>query len=440
MTRAVIALALAATAARAAEPGVLTLEDAVAQALANSRRVGIAEMGVERAENAVAAARTRRLPSLDLQARAGTTLNAIRVTFPEGAFGSFPSTGPIPATDTVVEAPRTVTGSVNATVAQPLTQLRRVNLGVVQSGLARDAERETLRETRQAVAADVRRLYYALVQMETAVAAADEEVALARELLRLVGEQVAQEAALAGDALEARAGLAAAEYARAALETDRATARQRLNHLMGRALDVPLAVTALPEATLDELELGPALSQAAARRPDLARARIAVAQAENDRRLKQAESIPELSVAVTYDTFLNVDLLPRNVAQVGLQLKWEPFDWGRKGKERAEKALSAEQARARAREAESALAIEVTERFRALQESRLLVEARRLAREAATERLRVARERHRQEAVLLKDLLAAQREAAAAAAEHDRALMQFWSARADLKQSIGEEL
>jgi outer membrane protein len=440
MTRAVIALALAATAARAAEPGVLTLEDAVAQALANSRRVGIAEMGVERAENAVAAARTRRLPSLDLQARAGTTLNAIRVTFPEGAFGSFPSTGPIPATDTVVEAPRTVTGSVNATVAQPLTQLRRINLGVVQSGLARDAERETLRETRQAVAADVRRLYYALVQMETAVAAADEEVALARELLRLVGEQVAQEAALAGDALEARAGLAAAEYARAALETDRATARQRLNHLMGRALDVPLAVTALPEATLDELELGPALSQAAARRPDLARARIAVAQAENDRRLKQAESIPELSVAVTYDTFLNVDLLPRNVAQVGLQLKWEPFDWGRKGKERAEKALSAEQARARAREAESALAIEVTERFRALQESRLLVEARRLAREAATERLRVARERHRQEAVLLKDLLAAQREAAAAAAEHDRALMQFWSARADLKQSIGEEL
>jgi outer membrane protein len=440
VTRAVIALALAAAASQAAEPDVLTLEEAVAHALANSRRVGIAAMGVERAERTLAAARTKRLPSLDLQARAGTTLNAIRVTFPEGAFGSFPSTGPIPATDTVVEAPRTITGSVNATVAQPLTQLRRINLGVAQSGLARDAERETLRETRQAVAADVRRLYYALVQMESAVVAADQQVAASRELARVVAEQVAQEAALAGDDLQVRAGLAAAEYTRAALEGDRAAARQRLNHLMGRELDLPFAVASLPAATPDELDLSAALAQAAARRPDLARARIAIAQADNDRRLKQAESIPELSVAVTYDTFLNVDLLPRNVAQVGLQLKWEPFDWGRKGKERAEKALQAEQARSREKETESALRIEVAERFRALRESRLLVEAQRLQKEAAAERLRVTQERHRQEAALLKDVLSAQQAAAAAAADHDRALMQFWSARADLKQSIGEEL
>ncbi len=440
MTRAAIALVLAASAAHAAEADLLTLEDAVAHALAHSRRVGVAALGVERAEKTLAAARTRRLPSLELQARAGTTLNAIRVTFPEGAFGTFATTGPIPATDTVVEAPRAVTGSGNATVAQPITQLRRIGLGIAQSGLARDAERETLRETRQAVAADVRRLYYALVQMESAVAAADEQVAASRELARVVAEQVAQEAALPGDDLQARSGLAAAEYARAALEGDRAGARQRLNHLMGRDLDVPFAVAAPPAATLDELDLAAALAQAAARRPDLARARIAIAQADNERRLKQAESIPEVSVAVTYDTFLNVDLLPRNIAQVGLQLKWEPFDWGRKGKERAERALQAEQARARERETDSALRIEVTERFRALHESRLLVEAQRLAKDAAAERLRVAQERHRREAVLLKDVLAAQQAAAAATADHDRALMQFWSARADLKQSIGEEI
>ena len=46
--------------------------------------------------------------------------------------------------------------------------------------------------------------------------------------------------------------------------------------------------------------------------------------------LKKAELIPEVSLAVTYDSFFNVDLLPRNLAQVGLQLKWEPFDWGRR--------------------------------------------------------------------------------------------------------------
>jgi outer membrane protein TolC len=84
----------------------LTLEDAVSLAIENSRRVGIKALDVQRAEEKVAASRTKRLPNIEVQAMAGTTLNPIEVTFPAGAFGSFPATGPIPSEDTVVEAPR----------------------------------------------------------------------------------------------------------------------------------------------------------------------------------------------------------------------------------------------------------------------------------------------------------------------------------------------
>src|SRR6185295_11714841 len=103
--------------------------------------------------------------------------------------------------DTVVEAPRSVTGNVNATLAQPLTQLYRLGLNTKLTELSRDTEREKLREQRASVVADVRRLYYNLLQMESALHAKEQQVEVYRELDRVVGEQVAIEAALRSDAL-----------------------------------------------------------------------------------------------------------------------------------------------------------------------------------------------------------------------------------------------
>ncbi len=168
---------------------VLTVDEAVALALQHNRQLGIAAQEVERADQRVAAARTRRLPNLELQAMAGTTLNTVRVTYPAGAFGTFPSTGPIPAEDTVVEAPRALAGNVNATLAQPLTQLHRIGLNTKLNELSRDIEQEKFREQRAAVTAEVRRLYYELLQGESALKAAEELVQVYRELDRVVGHR-----------------------------------------------------------------------------------------------------------------------------------------------------------------------------------------------------------------------------------------------------------
>ncbi|HEX9187231.1 MAG TPA: TolC family protein, partial [Vicinamibacteria bacterium] len=162
-------------------------------------------------------------------------------------------------------------------------------------------------------------------------------------------------------------------------------------------------------------------------------------RADADRRLKKADSIPDLSLAVTYFTFANVDLLPRNVAQVGLQLKWQPFDWGRRGKEVAEKTLQLEQARTSAREAEERVRIDVASRHRKLQEARLLLQANRLARDSAREKLRVAKDRHQREAALLRDVLTAQSALGDAEAQHQQELLGLWMARADLERATGEE-
>jgi outer membrane protein len=438
----VLVPAIPASAQAPAPPAaeVLTVEQAVTLALRNNRSVGVAALEVERAEQRVGAARARRLPNLELQATAGTTLNPIRVSYPAGAFGSYPGIGPIPAGDTVVTAPRALSGNINATLSQPLTQLHRIGLNTKLNELGRDAERQKLRAERAAVVAEVRRLYYELLQAESAIHAEEELVRVYRELDRVVSEQVRAEVALRSDGLDVKSRLVAEESRLEGLRGDLATGKERMNDLLGRDLEHEFGVVAVAESSPEEGDLPAAVASALARRPDLAEARLAVEQADTDRRMKKAESIPEVSLAVTYYSFVNVDLLPRNIAIAGVQLKWEPFDWGRKGKERAEKQLQVQQAQGRAQQAESQARIEVAHRFRKLREARLSLEAQRLGRESAEEALRVVTARHGQEAALLKDVLQAQAKATSVQAQYDQALSTFWTAKADFQQAIGEEL
>jgi outer membrane protein TolC len=354
------------------------------------------------------------------------------MTFPAGSFGA-------PA-ETRIEAPRAVSAYVTATVAQPLSQLHRIGLGVKMSEAARDIEKEKLRGERAAVVAEVRKLYYAILQTQSVLSAAEEQVRVYEELDRVVAQHVTLEVSLRSEGLEVRTRLAGEQYRLATLRGDLATAKERLNHFLGRDLGTEFEVAAGSEALVEEVDLDVALTRALERRPDVAQARLAVERADIDRRMKKAESIPDVSLAVTYTSYVNVDLLPRNVAQAGVQLKWEPFDWGRKGKERAEKALQLQQSQASARETESAARLDVAQRFRKLREARMLLAVQRLNLEAAREKLRVVQSRHRVESALLKDVLESQATVMAAHADHDRALLSYWTERADFQNAIGEEL
>jgi outer membrane protein TolC len=427
-----ILFSVGAAAPLGAQPSILTLDEAVALAVENNRRVAVAALEVEKAERRLEATRTQRYPSLDLQTLAGTTLNTIAMTFPAGSFGA-------PA-ETRIEAPRAVSAYVTATVAQPLSQLHRIGLGVKMSETSRDIEKEKLRGERAAVVAEVRKLYYAILQTQSVLAATEDQVRVYRELDRVVGQHVTLEVALRSEGLEVKARLAGEEYQLAALRGELASAKERLNHTLGRDPAAEFSVEAVPGTAVEEVDLQAAVAHALEHRADVAQARLAVEQADIDRRMKKAESIPQVSLAVTYTSYVNVDLLPRNVAQAGLQVKWEPFDWGRKGKERAEKALQLQQSRASAREAESAARLEVAQRFRKLQEARMLLAVQRLGLDAAKEKLRITQSRHRVESALLRDVLESQAAVMAARADHDRALLSYWTERADFRNAIGEEL
>jgi outer membrane protein TolC len=131
--------------------------------------------------------------------------------------------------------------------------------------------------------------------------------------------------------------------------------------------------------------------------------------------------------------------LPRNLAIAGVQASWEPFDWGRKRSELAQKETAIQQAGIALKEIEDKVLIEVGSAHRKMREARLLLAASRAAQESTGEALRVTTVRFRRDAALLKDVLEAQASLASANDSTQKALLAYWSARAELEMAMGEE-
>ena len=113
-----------------------------------------------------------------------------------------------------------------------------------------------------------------------------------------------------------------------------------------------------------------------------------------------------MSLGFTYMTFRNFDqVVPKNSASIGVVVKWEVFDWGRKKNQLAEKDQAIEQARNALHEAESLVLIEVGDKFRKLQQTRQALVVAQLNQETGRENIRVSTNKYKVKAVLLSDVL-----------------------------------
>src|SRR5689334_20654031 len=137
-------------------PRLLTLDDAVQLALANNRSLQIANLEVEKSKWQIAETKTKRLPSFSASVLGSQLLNTLAFTFKEGAFGTFPGTGPVPAKDTDITTPRRPTAYVVGQANQPLSQLYKIHLGIRTQELNAQLSSEKVRAARQSVIRDVK--------------------------------------------------------------------------------------------------------------------------------------------------------------------------------------------------------------------------------------------------------------------------------------------
>jgi outer membrane protein len=437
-----VALSLAATLPVLAEDkgDPLPLEQAIQLALEHNRQVVSQNLQVDKTSDALAIAHTHRLPAVDLNFITGQLVTRLDFTFPAAAFGTFPGIGPVPATQTAITTPRRPAALLFATVAEPLTQWPRINLGIRASELDQQAERERLRRARQAVVAQVKQIYFGILQAQSALDATTESLALYRELNRVTHERVQQQVVLKSDSLEVELRLAQAEQMQLTQQHQVDTLQEQLNQAMGRDIATPFTVVRVPDTPIAAIDLATATRQAQDRNPDIREARLRVEQADVDRRAKRAERIPDLSFTFNYISPLNVEVVPTQIASVGLQLQWQPLDWGKRGRELATKERALEQARLALQDAEDRVALAVHAQVRKLEELRAQVRITALGQDLARERLRVKTEQIKLSASLPADVLQTQAQLAESSARYQQALLDFWTTRAQLDQTLGEDV
>ncbi len=422
-----------------AEGDVLSLEQAVALALKDNRPVKNAALEVEKAQDRVSAAKTLRWPALTFSLLESRLLTPLDFEFKTGVFGTFASTGPIPDKDTKVRTEPRFHTFIAGSVTQPLSQLYRIGLGIERLEVDREITREELRSKRQSVVDDVKRVYYELIQNQSALDAAEESIKYLRELERVTEDYVSQQAVLKFESLEVKARLARTEYEALTFRNTLASQKERLNDLLGRDIRTAFRVTEVPDAAPYEADPAVASARALKQRPEVNAARLHVKQAEYDLRIKKAQYIPDLSLAFNYLSPLNIEVVPQNILTVGLLLSWDVYDWGRKAREMAERRKAIDQASNQLHEAEPRVVMDVNTSLRKLQETRELMRSSQLAREAAQEKVRVTLNRYTLQAALLKDALEAQAALADASRQYQQALSSFWTARAALEKALGEE-
>jgi outer membrane protein len=419
---------------------MLTLQQAIESAEAYNRALASAQLDRMKAVDEVNVARTYRLPSFSLTALGSQSLSVLGLTFPKGSLGVYPNTGPVPAATTSLSSPLQPSGIFYATITQPLSQQYRIGLGIQSARLGVDIADEELRSKRQATTNEVRQLYYGILQSESGRKSLQSTVEFLRQLDQDTGKNVLQRVALRADALDVKAQLIQTEYSLLKLDDPIETQRQQLNRLMGRDPDTPFDVDPLSATDFELPELKQAYAGALESRPEIRLARLQVKKAELDRKLKNAERIPDVSLGLTQLEIVNLSsLLPSRLSIVGFQVNWDVYDWGRKRKQLEEKRLAEEQASLDLKEAEARVVVDVGHRYRKLIEARKEVEVAQAAQSAGTELLRVARNRYTQHDVLLSDVLKVQSSVADADNRYTQALLDLATAQADFAKALGRD-
>lgn len=421
------------TAAPAAAPLRLSLEEASARAQANSARLAQLRALTQAAQAAVRGARAARLPLVESSfayarnSEVPELVLALPGQTPRTIFPNIPDTWRARASLSLpLHTGGRITGALAAAQAQAGAASRDLTAG----------ESDLVLET--AVA------YWSLVA--------------ARESERVLGEALAAYEKHLADARNREAvGLAARnEVLSVEVERDRAELIRLQAHVtasmaqadLARLVGSPSGTTIEPIDAVDAPSPEPAegsvlAAQALASRPELAALEARLEAAEAGVRVQRAAGRPQAGFSAGYDYARpNTRVLPLHDAwndtwSVGVGVTWSVFDGGRVSSAVAQADAQAEALRRQLDDARQRIQLEVTQRLLQLESARAGLAVAERARLAARENARVAAERYREGVGGSTELLDAETGLLRAGLERTAAAAGVRVALAGLDRAVG---
>jgi len=433
-------LLVATSICQAQEPArTLTLEEAVSLARSHNRELKQAGLEIHKQQEAFREAKTQLYPRFDTYFLASELLTPLDFTIRSGTFGNFPATGPIPAKDSVIHTPARPVVITSVTVTQPLTQLFRIGLSIKQQNLGAELSQQAYLEREQGLVNEVRRAYYAILQSQSELESQRTLLAYFEELQQLTGRRLQQEAVLKADSLRITAQRTKALYQLAVIEDTLADRKEALNRLLGRNLLAEFTVEMVPASLPEESSVQQARKFAIEMRPEIKAETIKKERAALETKIEKTHYIPDISIQANYATTSNISFLPQNLGGVGVLLTWQPWDWGQKRHNIAQKVDAEKQAQLSIDNVREQVLQEVGSAYRRLREVRELLTAAQAARDAEVEKLRNEMDAYSHQTIVLSDLLQQQSSVASAEDQYRQGLLAFWRARADFERALGEE-
>jgi outer membrane protein len=415
-------------------PG-LTLDDAIAVGLSQSRTLRASAARADAAEARAGEARTARLPMLKGEAsyRRLSEVDPFQIQLPGSA-------NPIVISPSILD-----NSSFRVSLQQPLFTGFRISNSIESAERAAEAAGLDTMNDRSDMVLAVTSAYWSLYQMREVERFAGENVGRLERYLGDATKLLQAGLATRNDVLKIEVQLSNARLAKIDAENDASLARMNLNTLLSRPVDMPVDLLSKPSGQpLAAHPVTDSLARAAlAGRPDLQAWRTRVEASRAGVRAARAGWWPQLALSGNYVYARpNSRIFPakdefRGTWDVGVALSMDLWNWGATARQTEAAEAALRQQEFLSAQMEDAVALEVNRAALQMERARQRAEVTAIILGQAEEQSRTTEQRFKTGLATATDLLDAEVSLQQAKTTQSGARVECEIARARLTRALG---
>ena len=310
-------------------PMRLTLDQAINLAVKQNHSVRLSSLSVDQMRSKKDEARSNYFPQIKASGSVLHITELAGVEIPAGALGNFASTGPVPSKPLFIDQGGLTGYTGGVGLDQPLTQLFRIHQANVAANEDVLVAKTQLDQTQDAIALQVRQLYYNILINEQKLQASQDQLTAAQIKDDESRSDVARGNALEISALQTKATILQAQQESLTLRLQGNDLRRQLADVLGLPVETPIELD--PGATSTALDIpsrADAIRIALDQNQDLKAARQTLVKAQAGLAAAKDAYIPDVTALSRYSYQSGVPLLVHNFGTFGFSLSYDLFDGG----------------------------------------------------------------------------------------------------------------
>ena len=417
----------------------LTLEQAINLALRQNHSVHLRSLSVEQMQSKKDEARSNYLPQIKASGSVLHITELAGVEIPAGAFGNYSSTGPVPARSLFIDQGSATGYTGGVGLEQPLTQLFRVHQANVAAKQDLLIAKTQLDQAQDAIALQVRQLYYNILINQQKLKASQDQLAAAQIKDEESRSDVARGNALEILALQSKAAILQAQQESLTLRLQGNDLQRQLADVLGLPVDTPFDLDPGAAAVaLDVPTRADAIRIALEQNQDLRAARQTLVKAQASLAAAKDAYIPDVTALSRYSYQSGVPFLVHNFGTFGFSLSYDLFDGGRREAKVREARSEVHSAEVAVNKLQSEIEVQVQGIYDRVDELRQMVDVAGQVVNVRTEAARLADRQFEQTAALSSARSQSHADLANATASLLEASCGLSLSEADLKRAIGQ--